>query len=914
MNPSRGLTLSASILIAALVSPILLPAQNLAGEIRVEVKDPSGAAMQASGRLEALTSFFRKDFDTDSAGKYTLQNLTAGNYRLTISRPGFATQVVALEVGSEPVSRTITLALVAQTSRIEVAAPTPLPGTDVPINDIPAPVQTASARDIQQIGALDLSDFLNRHLAAVHINENQGNPFQPDLNYRGYTASPLLGTPEGISVYMDGVRQNQPLGDVVTWDLIPKMAISEVALMPGSNPLYGLNTLGGAVALQTKDGLSAPGTTLEINGGSFGRRAGAFEHGGSTSSGFNYYVSGNLFKEEGWRKYSPSEVRQIFAKIGQRFRRTYVSLSLGYADNYLAGNGTQDGRWLALDYTSVYTATDANRNRAPFLTLNLNHEVNSNFQLSGNAYFRYIRTDTVNPNLNSNAFSESLYNLTAGDIAALKAAGYVGFPTTGNATTEPFPFWRCIAQALQFAEPGEKCDANIIREYDHQHNYGVSGQASWRVGHHRIAAGAAWDGNGVTFQQTTQFGYLNPDRVTITTIPFYADGSPNSNNVPLDKRVNLHGTVNTPGIFATDTFTVNKWTFTVSGRYNHEHLQNYDRIPGLILGAQGSDGGRGSLNGDYVFQRFNPSAGLTYSPGRVATLYFSYSEANRAPTTVELGCADPNFPCSLPNALVGDPPLKQVITRTFEAGARGGGGDHGFRWSADYFFSQNYDDLLFVSSEQTGLGYFLNFGKTRRDGVEMSFNGKVGKFNIGTNYTFQNVTYQSPQSIDGAANSANDGGLGIDGNVAIKPGVFIPQMPRNIGKAFVEFAPTPKIFAALTFVAVGRSFARGNENNLDQPDGVYYLGEGFSPGYGVLNLGGHYQVQRHVELFAQINNLLNHHYYTAAQLGTTPYDNNFNFFGRPFPVTPDGNYPVRTSTFFAPGAPFGIWGGIRFSF
>jgi len=912
MNPSRRLALSSAVLIA-LLSPILLPAQGLVGEIRLEVKDPSEAAVQASGRLEGLTNSFRKNFDTDSAGKYALPNLAPGNYRLTVRKPGFATQVVTLEVGSGLVSRTITLALAAVASSIEVVAATPLAGTDLPISDIPRAVQTASAADIQQTGALDLADLMNKHLGAVHINENQGNPFQPDLNYRGYTASPLLGTPEGISVYMDGVRQNQPLGDVVTWDLIPKIAISEMALMPGSDPLYGLNTLGGAVALQTKDGLSAPGTMLEINGGSFGRRAGALEHGGSTKGGFNYYVAGNLFKEDGWRKFSPSEVRQIFGKVGQRFRKTYASLSFGYADNYLVGMGTQDGRWLARDYSSIYTITDINWNRSPFLTLNVNHEVNSNFQLSGNAYFRYIRTDTTNPNLNSNSLSESLYNLTAGDIAALKAAGYVGFPTTGNATTEPFPFWRCIAQALQFAEPGEKCDANIVREYDHQHNYGVSGQASWRFGHHRISAGAAWDGNGVTFQQTTQFGYLNADRISITTIPFYADGSPNSNNVPLDKRVNLHGTVNTPGIFATDTFTINKWTFTVSGRYNHEHLQNYDRIPGFILGAQGSDGGRGSLNGDYVFQRFNPSAGLTYNPGRLATLYFNYSEANRAPTTMELGCADPNFPCSLPNALVGDPPLKQVVTRTFEAGVRGSG-ENGLRWSADYFFSQNSDDLLFVSSDQTGLGYFLNFGKTRRDGVELSFNKRISKFNLGANYTFQNVTYQSPQSIDGVANSSNDGGLGIDGNIALKPGDFIPQMPRNIGKAFLEFAPAPKIFAALNFVAVGRSYARGNENNLDQPDGVYYLGEGFSPGYGILNLGGHYQVQRHFELFAQINNLLNHHYYTAAQLGTTPFDNNYNFFARPFPPTPDGAYPLRTSTFFAPGAPIGASGGIRVRF
>ncbi len=106
---------------------------------------------------------------------------------------------------------------------------------------------------------------------------------------------------------------------------------------------------------------------------------------------------------------------------------------------------------------------------------------------------------------------------------------------------------------------------------------------------------------------------------------------------------------------------------------------------------------------------------------------------------------------------------------------------------------------------------------------------------------------------------------------------------------------------------------RGNENNQDQPDGVYYLGQGFSPGYGVVNLGAHYQVQKRVQLFVQINNLLNHHYYTAAQLASTPFDNAGNFVPQPFPAV-DGSYAIRTSTYFAPGAPLGVWGGIRFKF
>ena len=169
---------------------------------------------------------------------------------------------------------------------------------------------------LQRSGSLELSDFLNRRLQGVHINENQGNPFQPDVNYRGYTASPLLGTPEGISVYLDGVRQNQPFGDIVAWDLIPKIAISEMALMPGSNPLFGLNTLGGAISIQTKDGYSQPGGSLQLSGGSFGSRAGEFEYGGSNAAGLNWYTAGNLFREDGWRQFSPSEVRQAFGNFG----------------------------------------------------------------------------------------------------------------------------------------------------------------------------------------------------------------------------------------------------------------------------------------------------------------------------------------------------------------------------------------------------------------------------------------------------------------------------------------------------------------------------------------------------------------------------------------------------------------------
>jgi len=894
---------------AAILMPVLLCGQSQPGEIRIQVKDASGLPMEASGKLESLASKTDLSFQTDPQGAYTFSNLASGRYRLDVSKAGFATQSVLIDVQSgTPVSRTVMMALATQASRIDVVAATPLPGTDLPIDEIPAPVQTASAHDLEQSGALDLSDLLNQRLSGVHINQNQENPYQPDVSYRGYTASPLLGTPEGISVYMDGVRQNQPFGDIVAWDLIPKIAISEVALMPGSNPLFGLNTLGGAISIDTKTGLSQPGTTLQISGGSFGRRAGEFEHGGSNRKGLSWYVAGNLFREDGWRQFSPSEVRQSFGKLGWQHRKTSIYLSGAYADNWLTGNGLQDTRFLAQNYSSVYSIPDITWNRSPSLNLSLRHDATSNLTFTGNAYFRYIRADTTNGDINSNSFDQSLYNLSAADIAALTAAGYKGFPITGNATTEPFPFWRCIAQGLEQNEPIEKCTGLITNTFNKQHNYGLSGQVSWLVSHNRITAGAGWDRSSTIFQQASQFGYLSADHLTITPINAFADGSTTQDGVPVDTRVDLHGGINTFSLYASDTLSLGKsLALTASGRYNRTTLDNVDRLP-LV-----TDGSRGSLNGQYVFDRFNPAAGLTYIVSRFATAYFSYSESSRAPTSIELGCADPNEPCNLPNALVSDPPLKQVVTRTLEAGVRGSM-ENGLRWSVGWFRGENYNDLLFVASQQTGFGYFTNFGQTRRQGMEANLSGRIRHFTIGGNYTFLDTTYQSSQTVDGGSNSTNDGGLGMDGNITVQPGDHIPQIPRNIFKAYIEYQPTAKISADLDFDAVGRSFARGNENNLDQPDGIYYLGQGFSPGYAVVNLGAHYQVQKRTQLFVQINNVLNHRYYTAAQLGPSPYDNSGNFVGRPFPADANGNFPIRTSTFFAPGAPIGAWGGIRISF
>lgn len=899
--------------IAFSFSGAILSAQT--GAIQIEVRDPSGAVVQASGRVESLGAGFRKSFETDAQGMASVPDLDYGRYRLTVTKQGFASQTALVEVNSSTVSRTVTLAISSSGFAVDVVSSTVLSGVELERDQVPAPVQSADQGDIDRSGALNLSDFLNRRLNGVYLNEVQGNPHQPDLNYRGYTASPLLGTPQGLSVYMDGVRLNQPFGDVVSWDLIPRIVISETTLMPGSNPLFGLNTLGGALALTTKDGYSGAGTTLSVGGGSFGRKMADIQHGGSRGA-FNWYGATNLFFEDGWRDTSPSNVRQFFGRLGYQRQRTAINLSISYANNSLLGNGLQEQSFLERDYKSVYTKPDVTANRSPFITLSARHAVSNQITFSGNAYYRYIRTNTLNGDINEDSLDQAVYQPGAAEQAALTAAGYTGFPVSGaTAGNTPFPFWRCIGNALLLDEPAEKCNGLINRSRSRLTNYGLSGQLSWAASaganRNQLTVGGAYDRNRADFVQSTQLGYLNPDR-SVTGVNAFGDGvnGGDADGEPYDTRVDLNGKTSTGSFFVTDTFTVgNKLNITGSGRYNRTTIDNLDRIRPLV--------GAGSLTGTHVFQRFNPSAGLTYNVTSFANAYFNYSEGSRAPTSIELGCADPEQPCKLPNAMAGDPPLKQVTTRTFEAGLRGRM-ESRLNWSAGWFRSDNREDILFVASEQTGFGYFKNFGETLRQGMELNANLNFSRITIGGGYTLLDATFQSAEAVNGEANSSNEeaenGIPGVDGLIEVNPGNRIPLIPRHMVKVYADIKPTSKLSINIGLTGFSSAFARGNENNQHEPDDTFYLGEGKSDGYAVVNLGARYQVHRHAELYLQINNLFNNKYYSAAQLGPTGFTNTGNFIARPFPMASSGEFPVRHATFFAPGAPIGAWAGIRVRF
>lgn len=806
--------------------------------------------------------------------------------------------VPALAGADEPAATT-TLAPVS------VIGVTPLPGLDLPRDRVPAPVQTATGADIAKSGALSLGEFMNRRFGSVHVNEIQGNPFQPDVSFRGYTASPLLGTPQGLSLYVDGIRFNQPFGDIVSWDLLPIAAIASIALMPGSNPLFGLNTLGGALSMQTKDGATHPGTSAQVTAGAHGRAQLEVESGGKNERGLSWFGAASVFRDSGWRDDSASRLGQVFGKLGWRAGATHLSLSASAASTALHGNGLQDGQLRAERYASVYTRPDETRNRSGLVSLAATHDRDDGWTVSGQAYLRRIDTRTVNGDLNDDSLDQPLYALSGADRAALAGTG-IAAPAVVDATTTPFPFLRCVAQALQGAATEFACNGVLHRSHSSQSQAGVSVQATRKLPMgstmHQVVVGAAFDASRTRFAQTAQAAFLLPDRSVETVNDFLGGGTIGAT----ETSVRLASRTGTASVFGADSVALGSdWHLTVGARYDRTTVANRDALRSAPNPA--------SLDGDHVFARLNPAVGVNWNPSRAVQLYAGYNEGSRTPTAIELGCANPAQPCKLPNALAGDPPLRQVVTRTVEAGLRGELAP-ATTWRAGVFRAVNRDDLLFVSSDASGQGYFRNFGKTRRQGIELGAATRAGPWSADFAWTLLDARFRSGERSNGAGNSSNDAGPGLAGAIDVAPGDRLPLVPRQILKASLELATDARTNLALDLVATSGAPARGNENGRHVADGVFYLGPGRSAGYAVLNLGATMQATRSLTLFARVANLLDRRYATAAQLGPTGFDSAGRFVAQPLPPDDQGRLPLRSSTFYAPGASRLFSAGLRYAF
>jgi outer membrane receptor protein involved in Fe transport len=546
------------------------------------------------------------------------------------------------------------------------------------------------------------------------------------------------------------------------------------------------------------------------------------------------------------------------------------------------------------------------------VNLSAEHRFSDRLSLSGTLFWRRIDTDTINGDINDDALGEDIYQPDAAERAALAAAGYSGFPSNGETEANaPFPKWRCIADVLLDSEPNEKCDGLENRSKDRQREWGVSGELSWEgpLGgvRSRTTLGLGYVRSVVDFAQQSQFGYLTPDRrvATVSGPGAFADGSQDSENA-FDARVDLNGRTATFSAYELESLTIGRLILNLSARYDRTAIRNRDRIsPG---------GGTGSLDSDQVFARVNPSAAIRWAPVRRLTFDAALGQTSRTPSAVELGCADPASPCRLPNALAGDPPLKQVVATTIEAGISVNVAPFALR--IGLFRTVSRDDILFVASQASGFGYFCNFGRTRRQGIDVDLSGAIGPVRVSAHYTLLDATYRSAELVDGSANSSADGvAPGFGGAIAIEKGDRIPLVPRSIFKAAIGWDVARFLTLDLDMIASSGAYARGNENNAHQPDGVYYLGPGRTASYAMVNAGVELRPSKAVRFFLQVGNLLDKRYATAAQLAATGLDAHGNFIARPFagPVI-GGERPLQYSTFSAPGAPRSLRIGARFRF
>jgi outer membrane receptor protein involved in Fe transport len=756
--------------------------------------------------------------------------------------------------------------------QIIVIGNAPLPGLGLPMNQIPANVQTADSKDMERQQSVGLADYLNNNFSGVNVSESADNPFQLDINYHGFTASPLLGTPEGLSVYVDGVRVNESFGDTVNWDLIPESAISTVTLMSGSNPVFGLNTLGGALSVQTKSGHDNPGTELEAYGGSFGRRAFQGQSGGEMGL-FDYFFTGNYFDETGWRDLSPTKVYQGFGKVGWQNAKTDLDLSYTYADTILLGNGATPLSMLDFRRETSYTP-DFTHNLLNFVNLTGTQFLTEHLLLAGNVYYRRLTTGSSNGSINDNYLSPD----------------YAGPPLN---CSPPLTGRNAIAFCANSL-------SEVSRLLQHTAGFGVQLTDSqdvlgWK---NQAIVGADYEDSRDTFAQMFQFGALAPDRTLIY------------DNTPLNNEtvIALNGSNKILGVYLTDTLSPSTLLhFTASARYN----RNTETLDGYSVDTDVGDIGTGfdaasPLGGDHTFSRINPSFGFTVTPTEELTFYADYNEASRAPTVIELGCSNPAAPCGLPNDFASDPALKQVVARTVEVGVRGKTPDARLNWSADVFHTVNSNDIQFIAAS-TNQGYFDNVGSTRRQGLDLALGGKQAGLNWHLTYSFVDATFQSSFEVSAESNSTAD----ADGNILVRSGDRIPLIPRHTGRLILDYDVNERLNIGGNLVVASGSFLHGDENNANQAggtngEGAYVSGTGWIPGYAVINLQGTYHVTKSAELFTRVANVANRQYATAGFLTSNSFNANGTF--RPDPADWTNENAV------SPAAPRAVWIGVRLHF
>ena len=722
---------------------------------------------------------------------------------------------------------------------VQVINTSPLPGIGIEKNKLPYEVQSLNSETFKAGNTLNISEFMNENLNGVNVNDIQGSPYQADVTYRGSRASAILGAAQGLSVYMDGVRVNEPFGDVVNWDMLPEAAFESVTLVPGSNPIYGLNTLGGALAFTTKSGLTTQGNELGLSLGSFGRLKLDLTHGSKSSDGWHRFVAATSFNETGWRDESKGQLQNIFVKMGRSQEDSNWDVSFLYGNSKLVGNGLtpstnygEEGEGTPVDkgtlYDSrraaVYSHPDETQNNTSLLTFNLQRVLDANTELAATAYVRSGKQKRL-----------------GGDVE-----------------------WD--------ADDGE-AEGELRHSNTTQTSYGVSVNMTKLLNAHQITTGATLD------MSRSSYGASAEEECDISETRGVSDCE--EADTPT---AGVKGGATAFGVYVADTFKMNETTyFTAAARYNQTMVDNTI--------TRYTDGeGEELAKEKFTYRKLNPSLGLTHQLSGNLTVFGNWAQSNRAPTVIELGCADKAHPCMLPTGLQADPYLKQVVAQTIEGGLR-------WKNSQDYnlavsvYQTDNKDDILFIASGTPGLGYFNNFDKTRHQGVDISASKTWGTVRMNTSYSYLKATYEAEAELQAGEREMD-----------ITPGMRLPGLPLHTLKLNLEWQATPQLSLGAGVHYNSSLPTQGNEDGKvgEEDDAV---ADATIKGHTLLNLKANYQLQKGLTLFGKINNVLDTRYETYGMIG----ENNFALDG-------DSTNTQTVAKFVAPGAPRSYLVGLRYQF
>ena len=732
-----------------------------------------------------------------------------------------------------------------QLPAFQAVAPTPVTGLGIDRDKVPAMVQTLPAQDFSRDYSPNVVETFVQRIPGVTTNNVQGNEFATDLRYRGFAASPLQGTPQGLAVYMQGIRINEAFGNTVNWDLIPKVAIGRSDIWT-NNPAFGLNALGGAISFQMKDGFTYSGTEFDASGGSYGRVGGSLQY-GVRNGEWGLYLAAEGLKDDGWRYQSPSRLARFYGDLGWKGTDAEIHLVTSAADNFFGVIGPTPIELLANDYRAIYTWPQTTKNQAALVALNGRYSVTDHWTVQSNLYYRRFNQQHVDGNAAelercSGAAKNPLFNTLC---------------LENDAFPQPRPPAADFQVLNQNGQPipcppgvGNTCATTPWGTVDRTFTKGLTTGASLQalnddkvLGHDNyFVIGASVDRSKIGFLGNSELGFIYPDLFVgpNAAVPGTGQIIHTAGNIGFSP-VSLAAWQTYYGAYFNETFDLtNRLSVTAGGRYNLAAIDMSD-----LLGTSPE------LNSSLTYARFNPVTGFTYKilPD-LMTFYAGYSEANRIPTPLELGCSNPQKPCLLEGFLVSDPPLQQVVAKTVEAGLRGnintasGRGD----WKLGLFHTDSQNDIIQVASVLQGRGVFQNVPLTRRQGLEAGANYQTGQYLVYANYAFIDATYQ----FSGKLASPNNPFADANGDIFVTPGKQIPGIPRHQVKGGVDYWITPELKLGTDVIWVSSQWFIGDDANQNPKLADYW----------VANLHGSYQLTKEWQIYGVINNLFNRKFAT----------------------------------------------------